>query len=147
MSDNNKNKSSGSKEDEVAIRALVDQFNSALNAMLEGDPEPFKPIWSHSNDVVFMDPRGALQVGWDNVYNDWKAQAKMNIGAKCEVKDCHIIVGDDIAVACRVTQQSEIKTPHINLGATHVRETSTFRKENGKWKMITHHVDKLEGFS
>jgi hypothetical protein len=46
-----------------------------------------------------MGPGGGFQVGWDQVLENWEAQAAMKLGGKVEAADMRITVGQDIAVA------------------------------------------------
>jgi hypothetical protein len=62
-------------DDEQAVRAAVDQWFVALNAMLNGDPKPFAELYTHGEDVTYMGAEGTYRVGWEATYADWKAQA------------------------------------------------------------------------
>jgi ketosteroid isomerase-like protein len=131
-----------SGEDEAAVRSATAQFYTSLNAMLKGDPAPANKVWSHAKDITYMCADGGFRVGWDEVFADWKAQADMKIGGKAEPEDVRITVGKDIAVA-----HNYVKAESINKAGKPekkvLRATSVFRKEDGKWKMIGHHVDTL----
>ena len=127
--------------EEKAVRQATDEFYAALNAMFEGNVEPMKTIWSHSEDVTFMGPDGKFTVGWDQVLADWERQAAMKLGGAVRPERIHVTVGQDIAtVACYEVGENIIdgKPQTVSLRATDI-----FRKEDGQWKMIGHHTDTL----
>ncbi len=130
-----------SADDEAAVRAAAQKFYAALNAgVFGGDLEPMKKIWSHAADVTYMGPFGGLQVGWDQVLLTWESQAAKKITGEIQAEDVHVQVGRDLAVTQCFEKgkntDADGKTFDIS-----IRATDIFRKEDGKWKMISHHTD------
>lgn len=121
------------------IKEAAGQFYAALNSMIQGDLEPMIKIWSHADDVTYLDPMGNMLVGWDQVLKSWEEQAKLKVGGKVDPENMHVVAGVDIGV----TIDYERGTGYINGEPvkTDIRATNTFRNEDGKWKMIGHHVD------
>lgn len=122
-----------------AVIAANDKFYDALNAMFEGDSEPFKDVWWHTDDIVYMGADGAYNVGWEQVYSNWEKQAALNIGGKVEGQDVRVSIGEDMAMTNAYTVGFNLfdgKKMPIKL-----RATSIFHKKDGQWKMICHHVD------
>jgi len=128
--------------DAKTVGEAVDQWFVVLNAMLNGDPTPFADLYSHADDATYMGAEGTYRVGWAAIYGDWKAQAAKSQGGKVEGVDIHIIVGAHMATAAHVTKGS-VKQPDGKMVDIAARETSVFRKEDGKWRMIGHHADGL----
>lgn len=129
-------------DDEKAVRAALDRWFVALNAMLNGDPQPFATLYSHADDVTYMGAEGTYRIGWAATYADWKEQAGKSTGGTVEGADVHVVVGGDMAVAQHQTK-GQMRSPDGQMTDTAVRETSVFRKEDGHWKMIAHHADGL----
>lgn len=129
-------------EDEKAVRAAVEQWFVVLNAMLNGDPNPFAALYSHANDVTYMGAEGTYRMCWEATYADWKAQAEKSGGGTVEGAEIHVVVGGDLAAAAHYTKGT-VKQPNGEMAETAVRETSVFRKEGGQWRMIAHHADAL----
>ena len=132
--------SSSASDEKEEVKNALDGFYSSLNAMFKGDAAPAKEVWSHSDDVAYMGADGGFQVGWDAMYTDWKKQAALKIGGKVEVSDVHINVSKEIAVTHQLVRSADIEADSVNRHAA-LRASSVFRKEDGKWKMIGHHVD------
>lgn len=133
-------------EDEVAVRAAVNQWFVVLNAMLNGDPEPLAALYSHKDDVTYMGAEGTYRTGWDATYTDWQAQADKSSGGSVEGADIHVSVTGDMAAAAHFTKGS-VRQPDDEMASTTVRETSVFRKEDGRWRMIVHHADILPAWA
>jgi ketosteroid isomerase-like protein len=132
---------SAAQTDEQAVQQASDNFYAALNTMFEGDIEPMKTVWSHADDVTYMGPNGTFAVGWDKVLGDWQSQAALKLGGKIRTEQVHMTVGQDLAtVECVEVGENIVGGKPTKVS---IRATNTFRKENGQWKMIGHHTDKL----
>ena len=125
-----------------AVEHAAFEFYAALNALFTGDVAPMQQVWSHADDVSYMGPVGGFQIGWRNVNDRWEEQAALHLGGKIEPRDIQIVVGDELAsVQCLEVGnnlEAEIRPLHVS-----IRATSLFRRENGQWKMISHHTDLL----
>jgi len=131
-----------SEQDEKEVKEAVSQFYVALNKMFKGNVEPMKEVWSHAGDVTYMGPTGGIKVGWQQVLADWEAQAAMNPGGTVLPDNMTITVGKDIAVTSNYEKGSNVNADGKPQEVS-IRATNTFRKEDGKWKMIGHHTNLL----
>ena len=128
--------------DEAAVRKANAKFYTALNAMFTGKAEPMLAIWSHADDVTYMGPGGGVLVGWKSISAAWQKQADMKLGGKVKAVGLHVVIGDSLAVV----QDTEVgKNTHVTggKGDVSIRATNVYRKEDGAWKMISHHTDLL----
>jgi len=127
----------------LAVEAAIRQFYAGLNAVFAGDTSGMDEIWSHANTVTYMGPVGGMQVGWDAIQTMWRVQADMKLDGRVEATDLHVTIGNDLALV----ENYEIGSGRDAEGRTQkfrIRATSSFRKENGKWKMIGHHTDLID---
>ena len=129
-----------SDNEEQAVRLALDGFYASLNSMLLGDPLPAKAVWSHSEDIAYMGADGGYQVGWEAMYADWVKQANVNIGGQVVHSDIVVNLGKYIAVTHQLVRSADVEADSIEKDAF-LRASSVFRKEEGRWKMIGHHVD------
>lgn len=129
-------------DDSEAVLAAHRAWLDSLNAMLEGDPAPFAEIYSHSDDVSYMSAEGGLRIGWAASWQDWQAQAKLAQGGHVEEIERHIIIHENTAVV-QCVERALIKNAEGVAVEQQGRETSVFRREAGKWKMVAHHADAL----
>lgn len=123
------------------IHTAVNEFYEALNDLFAGNVAPMTEAWSHEDDVTYIGPQGGILIGWDNVLHAWKEQASLKLKGKVEPEDMHVIKHQDL----RIAQNFEVGTNIVN-GKTEqirIRATNIFRKEEGKWKLISHQTDLL----
>jgi uncharacterized protein (TIGR02246 family) len=134
--------SARAEDDAAQVRAAVDQWFVALNAMVAGDPVPFAALFSHADDVLYMSGEGTFRVGWDATWADWQEQAKKSLGGHVVGDDIHVIVVGDLATVGLVAHAT-VNAPDGKTREIRVRQTHVFRKEDGEWKMIVHHADNI----
>lgn len=130
----------GQEDEEAAVKTALKGFYASLNLMFEGDATAAEEVWSHSDDVVYMGADGAYNRGWEETYANWKKQAALKLGGQVEPVDVVLTVGEDIAVTHQYVKGVNTNIDGERKDAT-LRASSAFRKEDGKWKMIGHHVD------
>ncbi len=131
-----------SENDENAVTQAVSQFYVALNEMFKGNVEPIKEVWSHAGDVTYMGPTGGIKIGWQQVLADWETQAAMKLGGTVKPENMTITVGNNLAFTINYEKGSNVDSEGKPIEIS-IRATNTFRKEDGKWKMIGHHTDLL----
>jgi len=128
--------------DEKAVREVAAQFYGALNAMFTGDVAPMTQVWSHADDVTYMGPGGGFEVGWPKVQANWAAQAAKKLGGAVTPVEMRLVVGQELAVVQNY-EKGENTNADGKPQAVSIRATHVFRKEGGRWKMISHHTDLL----
>ena len=124
------------------VRQASDRFYAALNRGLNGDTSEMFDICSHADDVTTMHPLGGRQIGWPDVRSSWEMAAGAVDGGSVEVSDLQItMLGNDAAYTIGTENASAI------VGGTPVtilaRCTNVYRREDGVWKLVHHHVDLL----
>jgi len=136
------NTNQASADDSADVAAASDGFYSALNTLFTGEVGPMLAVWSHANDITYMGPMGKTETSWAPIEQIWKDQAALKLGGKVSPTNVHIIVGQDLAIVSNVEDG-------VNFDSTgkeqkvKIRATSTYRKEDGDWRMIGHHTDLL----
>lgn len=129
-------------DETAAVLAANAQFYAALNKMFTGDVNPIEAIWSHADDVTYMGPTGGFEHGWQAVLKDWEGQAAIKLGGRVTPVDMHAVVGQDVAVVSDY-EEGENTNAKGKVVRLRLRATNIFRKEDGQWKMVGHHTDKL----
>jgi ketosteroid isomerase-like protein len=124
------------------VRQASDRFYAALNRGINGDTSEMFDICSHADDVTTMHPLGGRQIGWSEVRTSWEMAAGAVDGGSVEVSDLQItLLGDDAAYTTGTENAS------ATVGGTPVsisaRCTNVYRREDGVWKVVHHHVDLL----
>ncbi len=130
-------------DETTAVEQATSQFYTSLNALLGGNASEMDQVWSHTDNVTYMGPVGGIQTGWNQVRTMWEVQADLKLGGHVEPTDLHFTVGNDLALV-EGYELGSILDDQGQAQSFRIRATSSFRKENGQWKMIGHHTDLLE---
>ena len=124
------------------IQVAAKEFYSALNEVFQGDTSSMEQVWSHADDVTYLGPQGGIFTGWNQVSQAWKDQAKLKLQGKLDQQNIHFFKDGNIGIMQCLevgTNQVQGKTQPVQIRALNV-----FRKEDGKWKMISHQTDRLQ---
>jgi ketosteroid isomerase-like protein len=125
--------------EQAAVRKVLDRYMIALNTVLAGDADPMKDVWSHADDITYMGPTGKVLNGWKEIEKSWEFQAGRKLGGKCQGSDISIFAGKDLAVVVYLEKGNlNLKDQPVDFS---IRGTTTFRLEEGNWKVIGHHTD------
>ncbi len=102
-------------------------------------------VWSHADDVSYMGPYGGIQRGWKQVRENLQRQADKKPGGQVTYENMQITADRNIAVVgSQIVGETFVNGDRVPVS---IRATSTFRKEEGQWKMTGHHTDMLEAKS
>lgn len=116
-------------------------FYDALNVVLAGDAAPMLALWSRAADITYMSPFGELLAGWEPVRASWQTQADARLGGHMDAEGLHFFDAGGLGVVVgfeRGSVQIDGRDTPVD-----IRATSTWRTEDGGWRMIGHHTDPL----
>jgi ketosteroid isomerase-like protein len=121
------------------LRSANDRFYAALNAAFAGDAAPMAEVWSGGDDITLMGPFGGCLEGRDAVLGQFRALVDMGMTGSVGAVGVHVVQGTDIGYALGVEEGENV----VDGERTDVRHrfTSTFRLEDGRWRMTHHHTD------
>jgi len=54
---------------------VIEEYHRTIDAIVTGDPEPQKRLWSRGDDVTLANPLGPPVVGWDRVVEHLESAA------------------------------------------------------------------------
>lgn len=125
---------------EATFADMLSGEQAAEAAIYLGDPEPFKALWSHANDVSLFGAFGPCKKGWHQVEKtvEWVASRYREgvVSAEHQV----VYEGADLAY----TVGYEIGDVILDGAAeTHqrLRVTQIYRREDGNWRLVHRHGD------
>jgi ketosteroid isomerase-like protein len=113
---------------------------AAEAAIYQGDPEPFKALFSHGDDVSLFGAFGPCKRGWAEVGTtvDWVASRYRDGVVTAEYEVVHesadlaytvgYEIGDVVLDGTRMTRQR-------------LRVTQIYRREDGQWRLVHRHGD------
>jgi ketosteroid isomerase-like protein len=123
------------------IEEAAQGFYAALKELLAGDAQPMLDVWSHADDVTYMSPLGELLVGWDSVRDSWQQQAEMRLGGHVDPAELRHFSSPELGFVVGF-ERGEVEIDGT-MTPVDIRATSMFRVEDGRWRMISHHTDRL----
>ena len=126
----------------------IETSYAALDAFAKGDSAPVKPLFSHRDDVMLANPFGPAAAGWTAAseamdFTALTVQSGPFIGsdriARYETTDLAVI---------HETEHWQAKVAgREELSDFDLRVTTTFRLEDGSWKIVHRHADPIATFS
>ncbi len=126
------------------FRRLVQQYHAALDDFARGDPEPVKRIYSHRDDVTLANPFGPAVHGWENASKALDfASARFRDGRLTSVEPVAEYVAADLVTILEIERWQAKVSGRKELAPFELRVTSTFRREDGTWKMVHRHADPI----
>lgn len=123
------------------LAEVIEEFRSAATAFAQGNPEPVKALFSHADDVSLANPFGPAVRGWDNVSAalDY-ASSRFSDGLVSDFNNVVSYVGADLATYLD-TERWHTRVGGGELADFELRVTTTFRSEEGEWKIVHRHAD------
>ena len=124
--------------------SALEQYHRAAGEFVKGNPEPYKAVFSHQEDVTLGNPFGPFVRGWK------QAAATMERAASL-YRDGEIIGFENIAkhVTPELSYIVEVERIKARIGGSQefanvaLRSTSVLRPEDGTWKVVHRHADPI----
>jgi ketosteroid isomerase-like protein len=120
----------------------IEQYHLAQKEFVRGNPQPFKALCSHADDVTII----GVEKGWiaqvEKRY-DWASARFATDDDERRVENISTVVTPGMAYTV------DIERTKIRLAGTQearpmaLRVTSIFRQEDGQWKLVHRHADPL----
>ena len=130
-----------SPSSEVDLLTANSNFYEALNGVFRGDSSAMERTWSHAQDVSYMGPDGRRHLGWSAVKADWELLASKKLGGSAKLAEVRVQPGETMAAVSGIEVGENLVDGQPQKFS--IRATNIFRKEEGGWKLIAHHTDKL----
>lgn len=122
---------------------VIHHYHVALDVFVRGTPEPMKALFSHADDVVLANPFGPAVQGWQ------AASARLE-DASSRFSKGELSGHDRLAsyIAPGLATIYEVEHGKVSVGGGPVtgwvlRTTTTFRHEDGTWKVVHRHADPI----
>jgi len=123
---------------------VIEQYHSALDAFALGDPAPVKDIYARSGDVLLANPFGGFSRGWDAVSQALDfASSNFRDGTPVEFEEVSRYTDADLVTVFEHEHWETKVGGRDEPSPFDLRVTTTFRRENDGWKMVSRHADPL----
>ena len=127
------------------LTAFIERDRQALDAIVKGDPEPKKRLYSRRDDVTLANPFGAPARGWQKVAETLeRAASQLSEGKVLAFERISEYATSELAYIV------EIERYHGKVGTSEaapnaLRVTTVFRHEDGEWRIVHRHADPITG--
>lgn len=123
---------------------VVEQTHRALAEFVKGNPELMKMIFSHREDVTLANPFGPPACGWDQVAATMDRAASFYRDGEVSAFDgVSRNVTPDLSYIVEVERYKAKIAGSEDLAPWALRVTSIFRPEEGTWKIVHRHADRI----
>ena len=130
----------------MTLDGTLKAFRSAATALAQGNAEPVKALYSRAGDVTLANPFHHAVKGWKSVsaaldfvasrFSDGEATAFATL-ARYEAPGLVTLLG---------TEHWHTRIGGGDHADFDLRATSTYREENGEWKLVHRHADPISTF-
>jgi ketosteroid isomerase-like protein len=131
--------------DDVGFSQALERLHAAMAAVAMGDVSLIKALHSKRDDVTSFYGWGGYEKGWDAVSKRWDWAGTQFLGGTVAHETVSTIVSGDLAYAAQLEtfnarRPSGPEPVHWTNRVTHI-----FRREDGEWRLVHRHANRLEG--
>lgn len=128
----------------LSFDEFIDRYHRAADAFSRGDPGPVKDLYSGSDDVTLANPFGPARRGSHAVMDalDY-ASCRMRDGQVTEFDEVARYTSDDLATILEIEHWRARIGDRSSSEPFQLRVTTTFRRENGEWRIVHRHADPI----
>jgi ketosteroid isomerase-like protein len=123
---------------------VVERYHAAARAFARGEPVQMKSLFSQADDVVLANPFGPAVVGWDAA-SEWLdfASSRMHDGDVSAFEEVARYQSGDLVVLHETEHWTSRVADRARVEPFILRVTTTFRREDGEWKIVHRHADPI----
>jgi ketosteroid isomerase-like protein len=128
----------------MSLDELLDRYHRAADAFSRGDPGPVKELYSSADDVTLANPFGPARRGREAVMGalDY-ASSQMSDGQVGGFDELARYMSDELVTILEVEHWRARIGNRDSVEPFDLRVTTTFRRENGEWKIVHRHADPI----
>ena len=126
------------------VEGLLQRYKLATAEFVRGNPEPYKALFSHEEDVTLANPFFPVVRGWDEVSVALERTAsRLRDG---EILGSEIVskyVTNELAYVVQLAHETAKVGGSEVLSQIDLRNTMVLRPEGGAWKIVHLHGDPI----
>lgn len=130
-----------------ALRTAIDRLRAAIGGVAGGDPHAIQALYSTRDDVTAFYGWGGYERGRDAVRQRWDWAAAQFAGGTVSYQTLTTVVTAEMAYT------TDLETFRVRLAGAGKpvewsnRVTHIFRLEDGAWRLVHRHANRLEARS
>jgi ketosteroid isomerase-like protein len=125
------------------FQQAISEIQAATQQFLNGDANPIKAFWSHSDDATIMGGWGSYEQTWDQVGPrlEWAAARFLEGQGSFET----LASGEhgDLGYSIWIEKYNARVRGTDTVRPLALRVTQIYRREGGAWKIIHRHADAI----
>ena len=126
------------------LEEVIERCHRELVSLLNGDASPWREVFSQRDDVTLGNPFGPFVRGLDDVMAAASAAAdRYRDGEIVAFEHVATYVGGDLACIAEVERFTARVGGSDSIADVALRVTSTFRREDGVWRLVHRHADPI----
>ncbi len=126
------------------FEAALDRLHAALRQVAKGDVAAIKALYSHSGDATSFYGWGGYEKGWHAVSRRWDWAGRQFKGGTVSHETVTCVVTPALAYTTEI-ETFEVGMDGMDKPARWTnRVTHVFRLEEGEWRLLHRHANRLE---
>jgi ketosteroid isomerase-like protein len=122
----------------------LDEYHRAGREITNGNPEVYKTLYSHRDDVTVANPFGPPVRGWSEVSATLdRAAENYRDGEIVGFENVSTVITSDLAYTVEIESYRAWVGGAEELVPVSLRVTTIFRREDGAWKVVHRHADPI----
>ena len=122
----------------------LEEYHRAGREMTNGNPEVYKALYSRRDDVTLANPFGPPVRGWREVSATLdRAAQNFRDGEVVGFENVSTVITPDLAYTVEVESYRARVGGAEELAPVSIRVTTSFRREDGVWKVVHRHADPI----
>jgi ketosteroid isomerase-like protein len=122
----------------------LEEYHRAGLEITNGNPEVYKALFSRRDDVTLANPFGPPVRGWSDVSATLdRAAANYRNGEIVGFENVSTVITPDLAYTVEIESYRARVGGREELVPVSLRVTTTFRREDGIWKVVHRHADPI----
>jgi len=126
------------------VDEVLEQYHLAAAEFIRGNPEPYKMVFSHREDVTLANPYGPPVRGWEQVSKALEHTAsRLRDGELVDSQTVAKCVTPELAYVVSLVREKAKVGGSEDITPIALRTTMILRPEGGTWKVVHLHGDPI----
>ncbi len=126
---------------DTAFRESYLNYTAAYAAVVAGNPEPFKALWSRADDPVLFGALEGFERGWTEIGPRFDWVSTQVVAEDVRVENLLTRIDGDLAIT--VDFEHTFRIVDGQRIARTLRVTQAWRREHGAWRIFHRHGSEL----
>lgn len=130
---------------EASVQAAIARLNAAMAKVANGDVSAIKALYSHTADATSFYGWGGYEKGWEGVSKRWDWAGAQFKGGSVRYERVSLVVTPELFYVTDIETYDNQRVADVEgLTGWSNRVTHIFRREDGEWRLLHRHGNRLE---